>query len=464
MKKKSIGKKLAFASADIFGGGSFNIVNFLYPGFLALTVGLKPGLVGIIMLLSRFWDASIDPFIGFLSDKTQSKIGKRRIYLLIVAPLVLVSMYFLFFPSYRLIASDGLKVLAVVTSYLVFTGVQSLIMIPYYSLASEISGDYQERASFNSFRLAFSIFSSIICVALPGIIVNAFGNEILGYQVMSLSFGALFMVTILITALFAKEEIVTPPSGEKLNISALVKPLKLRPFRQYLLMHLMVQIPMAVMSSVFFFYTDFYISKTEYAAGGSPIAGLIAAAILFSMQIVALPIYLKMIAKKGKTFVYRFGAYIWILAGLLIFFIPPDSNPIYIYLIAALMGFGISAPGLIPHTMFGDVVDDGELKTHERLDGQMGGFGNFVTQLSQGIGVAIVMFVLQIAGFQEQVIGQPKITEQSDGAMLAVRLVLLLTPLIFLTVGNLISFMYKIDAKQHAIIRQQLNERQKTLE
>lgn len=460
-KKNSLGRKLAFASADIFGGGSFNIVNFLYPGFLALTVGLKPAWVGIIMLVSKFWDASIDPFIGFLSDKTKSKLGKRRIYLLIVAPLVLVSMYFLFFPSYRLISGDGLKVLAVVVSYLVFTAVQSLIMIPYYSLASEISGDYQQRASYNGYRLGFSIFSSIVCVALPKIIVNAFGNDIVGYQVMALSFGAVFMITILITALFAKEEIVTPPSTEKLNLVSLVKPLKLKSFRQYLYMHLMVQIPMAVMSSVFFFYTDFYVSRSEYAAGGSPMAGLIAAALLFSMQIVALPVYLKMIAKKSKTYVYRFGSLIWILAGIMLFFIPADGNPVYVYIIAALMGFGISAPGLIPHTMFGDVVDDGELVTGERLDGQMGGFGNFVTQLSQGVGVALVMFVLQIAGFREQVIGEPTILTQSDTAMLAVRLVLLLTPIIFLSVGSAVSYKYKIDAKVQGDIRLELDARQK---
>ena len=95
MAQKELKKKLSFASADIFGGGSFNIINFLYPGFLALTVGISPYWIGIIMLIARFWDAFTDPLMGHISDRTKSKMGKRRIYLVFASPFVLISMYFL---------------------------------------------------------------------------------------------------------------------------------------------------------------------------------------------------------------------------------------------------------------------------------------------------------------------------------------------------------------------------------
>ncbi len=455
--KKQTSKKLTFAAADIFGGGSFNIVNFLYPGFLALTVGLSAYWIGIIMMIARIWDAAIDPFIGYFSDRTKSKFGKRRIYLLITAPLVLVSLYLLFFP-YRF-ANVNLRAVAVLTSYLLFTTIQSLVMIPYYSLASEISDDYQNRASFNSYRLGFSIFSSIVCVAVPGIIIKAFdGNEVLGYQVMSLTFGTIFMLSILITALFAREEIVTPPSTEKLNLKTFVKPLQIKPFRQYLIMFLMVQIAMAVMSALFFFYVDFYFIKSATLNGETSMVGLIAIALMFAMQIVALPIYLKMIEKKGKMFVYRLGSYIWIITAVMLFLLPADGNPIFLYVIAAAMGFGISAPGLIPHAMYGDVVDVGQLYLEERLDGQMSGFSNFVNQVSQGAGVALVMVILGAAGFQEQVLGAPKINSQVSGALLAIRLVLLLTPFIFMGIGSIISFKYKVDAKKQEEVKAALRD------
>lgn len=465
-KENKIGRKLAFASADIFGGGGFNIVNFLYPGFLALTLGLQPIYASIILLVSKLWDASIDPFIGYLSDKTNSRFGKRRFYLIVVGPFVLLSLFMLFFPFYRDISSTFLKVLAVTVSYLVFTGVQSLVMIPYYSMGSEIASDYHERAGFNSVRLGFSIFASILCVALPGFIVNnIFAHDRdLGYIVMSLSFGTLFVISILITGFFAREEIVTPPTVEKLNFEGIFRPLKIKAFRQHLIMHLMVQIAMAVMSAVFFFYTDFFLEAEAYKTaieGGTPApaTGLIAAALLFGMQIVALPFYTWMIKKKGKMFTYRFGSYIWIAGGIMIFMPIMKDLPTYVFfIVAAAIGFGISAPGLIPHTTLGDVIDVGELEMGERLDGQMGGFANFMVQLGQGFGLGVLMLILHFANFREKD-GFDDVSWQPDSALLAIRLVMLLTPIIFLTVGIIISFFYKIDAKKQREVREAIAAR-----
>jgi len=444
--KRTLRSKLAFASADIFGGGSFNIINFLFPGFLALTVCINPFWISFIMLVARGWDAITDPVMGYISDHTKSRFGKRRIYLIISAPLVLVGMFFLFFPYS--FTSEFLRVVAVLLSYLVFTTIQTSIMIPYYSLSSEISSDYQERASFNSYRLGFSIFSSIICVAVPGIIVDAFSGSGTGYQVMSLIFGTLFGLAVLFTGLFVREEIRTPIVKSGFSIKELTKPLSLRPFRQYLGMFLVLQMSMAIMSGLFFFYVDFYITKDLTFSGETTMVGDIAAAIMFSMQIVALPIYIKMIGTKGKTFAYRFGAFLWIAAGIILFIIPANINPVYIYVLGAIMGFGISGPGLVPHTMYGDVVDAGQIKFTDRLDGQMSGFTNFINKVAQALGIALVMFIIGLAHFQSQDPSEPPLTWQPDSALLAIRIIMAATPLILMGIGILISYRYKIDAKK----------------
>lgn len=444
MAKNKLSSKLAFASADFFGGGSFNIINFLYPGFLALTVGVNPFWISFIMLVARGWDAITDPIMGYISDHTHSRFGKRRIYLMISAPLVLVGMYFLFFP-YNF-SSETIRVIAALVSYLVFTTIQTSIMIPYYSLSSEISFDYHERASYNSYRLGFSILASIICVAVPGIMVGMFNDASTGYQVMSLTFGVLFGLSVLMTGLFVKEEIKTPVISSKFSFKELSKPLSLKPFRQYLGMFLVLQMSMAIMSGLFFFYVDFYITKDLTASGTGTVVGMIAAALMFSMQIVALPIYINMIVKKGKTFAYRFGATMWIVTALLLFFVPANVNPIVIYLLGALMGFGISGPGLVPHTMYGDVVDAGQIKFHDRLDGQMSGFTNFINKVAQAVGLALVMFIIGLAGFESQDLTLPPIVSQPDNAMLAIRIIMALTPLLLMTIGIFISYKYKINA------------------
>jgi len=444
MSKQPLSRKLAFASADVFGGGSFNIINFLLPGFLALTVGINPFWISFVMLVARLWDSVTDPIMGYISDHTSSKFGKRRIYLIISAPLVVVGMYLLFFPY--AFPSEVLRVIASLVSYLIFTTIQTSIMIPYYSLSSEISSDYQERASFNSYRLGFSIFSSILCVAVPGIIVGLFQDAAVGYQVMSLTFGVLFGLSVLMTGLFVREEITTPKVSTSFSIKELVKPLSLKPFRQYLGMFLVLQMSMAIMSGLFFFYVDFYITKDTTAAGQDTMVGLIAAALMFSMQIVALPVYIKLIEKKGKTFAYRAGAILWIVTALSLLFIPANANPIVIYLVGALMGLGISGPGLVPHTMYGDVVDAGQLKFKDRLDGQMSGFTNFINKVAQALGLALVMALIGLAGFESQDLTLPPIVSQPDSAMNAIRLIMAFTPLVFMGIGMYISYRYKISA------------------
>ncbi|MCR3906953.1 MAG: MFS transporter [Tenericutes bacterium] len=456
MKNNELKKKLAFASADIFGGGSFNIVNFLYPGFLALTVGISPYWIGIVILVARVWDAITDPLMGHISDRTKSKMGKRRIYLVIATPFVLLSMYLLFFPY--AFSTTGLRVVAVLLSYLIFTTVQTSVMIPYYSLSSEITSDYQKRASYNSYRLGFSIFASILCVAVPGIIVSMFGDKAIGFQVMSLSFGLLFALSVLFTGLFAREEIQTPIVQTKLSFKEMAKPLSLRPFRQYLGMFLVLQMSMAIMSGLFFFYVDFHITKFSTFISQPTMVGLIAAALMFSMQIVALPVYIKMIEKKGKTYAYRFGAYLWIVTALLILIIPANVSPLAIYILGILMGFGISGPGLVPHTMYGDVVDAGQIKFKDRLDGQMSGFTNFINKIAQAVGLALVMFLIGLAGFQEQQFGGVLIIEQPDSAMLMIRIIMALAPLIFMSIGIFISHQYKIDAKKQSEITNAIND------
>src|SRR5690606_19227909 len=108
-------------------------------------------------------------------------------------------------------------------------------------------------------------------------------------------FGLIFGLSVLMTGLFAREEIKTPIVQTKLSFKEMAKPLVLKPFRHYLGMFLVLQMSMAIMSGLFFFYIDFYIVKDITAQGESSMVSLIAAAIMFSMQIVALPVYLKMI-------------------------------------------------------------------------------------------------------------------------------------------------------------------------
>lgn len=462
-KRLPFSRKLAFAVCDIFGGGSFNIINFLYPGFLAVTVGLSAYHIGLVMLIARVWDAVSDPLMGYLSDATNNRrFGKRRVYLITAAPLVLLSLFLMFYPWHS--PSVGIRFTAVLLSYVFFCTVQTMVMIPYYSLSSEISTDYRERAGANSLRLGFSIFSSILCVAVPGMIVGAFEGD-RGYIVMSLIFGALFGLSVLLTGLFAREEIVTPPIREKPDLKSWVRYLKIGPFRQYLGMMLCLQLTMAIMSALFFFYVDYYLRADLTAAGGGTMLGTLAAALMFGMQIVALPIYLKMIERRGKAFTYRFGAVLWIASALFVLLTNSATPDWAVYILAAVMGFAISAPGLVPHTMFGDVADVVELRTGRRAEGALSGLVNLLNKTVQGFGLAGVMAILGAFGFREsQYVDGTLVREltQTPAAQHAIQFCIALSPALLMTVGIFISRHYRVTREKQnecaALLKRQADE------
>ncbi len=449
-KNKMLLKKWAFGICDVYGGGSFNIVNFLYPGFLAMAVGLSPYWISVVMLVARVWDAFSDPIMGKISDGTTSRFGKRRIYLIVASPLVVISFALMFYPY--AFDSTTLRVLCALGSYMIFCTVQTMVMIPYFSLSSEISADYQLRASYNSWRLGFSIFSSILCVAVPGLIVASFDGNF-GYIVMGVVFGLGFSLCVLTTGLFAREEIQTPPVKKRGNVFAFGHLYRMRPYRQQLIMFLSVSGTMAIMSGLFFFYINFYICQDLTAQGKPNTLGLLAAALMFGMQIVALPFYLWLIGRTSKTFAYRVGAIIWIGSALLLYMVTPDSSHIVVYLLAAVIGFGISGPGLVPHTMFGDVVDFSRLKLGYRNDGQLGGCSNFTNKVVSAIAMAVVMAVLGIFGFQEQVPGAAAVLSQPESAQNAIRFFMCIVPIFTLGIGIFVSSRYKIDAKNQRRIR-----------
>jgi len=401
------------------------------------------------MMAVGIFDAITDPLMGFLSDKMRVRFGSRRGGLLISAPLIVISLCLAFYPYTN--PDDTIRFWTVLVSYIFFTAVQTTVMIPYFSLSSEMTEDYTERARMTTVRLGFSIFSSIICVAVPGIIVSAFaGND--GYIAMSLIFGTFFMLCVGITGLFAKEGIPAPKKTEPFIIGDFLRPFKVRSFRQYLWMFLCCQMTMAIMSALFFFYVDFYFCAETTARGEGNIVGMLGAAIMFSMQIVALPVYMKLIKKAGKTAVYILGSVIWIVSAPILLLIPPDTGPVYLYILAAVMGFGISGPGLIPHAIFGDVVDVGHLQFGTRVAGAFSGIANFVNKIAQAIGLAVVMGIIGLAGFVEQDIseGAARVVSQPRSAQMAIVLLMAFAPLAFMSIGCYVCARYRLNKERHA--------------
>ncbi len=210
-EKLTIWQKIGYGLGDIYGGGSGVVISFYYLIFLTDVVRISPALAGTVILISKIYDSITDPLEGILADRTRTKMGRRRPYLLAGIPLVFLSFFALFYP-YSM-ESETIRFIAVMLSYLFFSTIVSIVMLNYNALHSEITLDYNERSSLSSVRIFFSTVASIAAALLPLEIVKIFPDIHQGYIVMGLAFGAFFALPFIATVSAVRErpEFQKPP-------------------------------------------------------------------------------------------------------------------------------------------------------------------------------------------------------------------------------------------------------------
>ena len=168
-KKLPLGTKLGYGACDFGGNLFFTATAFVLMNFLTDTVGLAAGLAGIALMVGRIWDAFYDPVIGFISDRTKNKMGRRRPYMLGAAIPLFVAVV-LMFTNPTLIMGAGVSqttlfIYAMVV-YIILCTTYSTVNIPYSSLGPELTDDYHERTSLNAYRFGFAAVGTLLGAGL----------------------------------------------------------------------------------------------------------------------------------------------------------------------------------------------------------------------------------------------------------------------------------------------------------
>ncbi len=182
--------KVMYGMGDIFGGGAFLLISLLFLRYLTDIELMSPLLAGIIIMSGKLFDAVTDPLMGYISDRTKSKLGRRRIYFLIGILPIFISFSLLWY-SFN-ISSATLLFLYFFFMYTFFSLAFTIVMVPYNSLLPEMIRNFNERTSFVSVRMCFSVFSAILAGVLPSIIIARFNDIKTGYLVMGISFAVLY--------------------------------------------------------------------------------------------------------------------------------------------------------------------------------------------------------------------------------------------------------------------------------
>ncbi|BAY30208.1 putative sugar transporter [Nostoc carneum NIES-2107] len=454
--------KLAYGAGDLGPAITANIAIFFLLVFFTNVAGIPAGLAGSILMVGKIWDAVNDPFVGFLTDKTKSRRWGRRLPWLLYGAIPFGVFFFLqwIVPPFSVWGLFWYYVVIGLISQVFYT----VVNLPYTAMTPELTQDYDERTSLNSFRFTFSIGGSILSLILSKIVFSVISDRGQQYIVLA-AVCTVISVLALYWCVYGTRDRVLAFEAKRIQLE---EPQSL-PFPE--------QIKIAFTNKPFLFVIGIYLCSW---LGVQITASIIPYFVVYCMRLQEADVPTVMIAvqgtalvmlffwsnlskKVGKKVVYFLGMILWIIAAAGLYFLQPGQLTL-MYIMAIMAGFGVSTAYLVPWSMIPDVIELDELQTGQRREGVFYGFMVLLQKFGLAFGLFLVGNALQAYGFKEAVAGQASLPTQPESALLAIRLAVGPLPTVCLIAGLVLTYFYPITREMHAEIMMKLQQRREKAE
>ncbi|MBW6465291.1 MAG: MFS transporter [Brevefilum sp.] len=448
MEKK---EKLPFLTNIFYGMGDFgfsmnnSIITAFFAVFMVTVVGLQPGLVAIILFIGRSWDFVNDLLVGYISDRTRTKWGRRRPFLLFGAiPFGLSFMLLWLSPNF---GQTGL-IIYYSLAYIVYEALATVVYMPYFALTPELTSDYDERTKLTSFRMMFNIIGSLTAYILPLLIVGnnwdlATPRSVL---IMAIVAGGIAAAPIFGVFLGTKEKKEYQKETLPKFWPSLKSAFKNKPFMFGALMYLATWMAIVVIESNLQFFILHIIQRQSQ--------NIIIMVSIFVTAIFALPIWNWVSKNWNKRLAYIIGVGFWAVVMIILILMTPQT-PFWLLLIFCVMaGVGVSAGQVLPWAIIPDAIEWEEFHTGERNEGMFYSLVTLLGKIGMAIAQPLSLVVLQLTNFQG---GQGAV--QPASALLGIRLVVGPIPALLLVSGIIIAIFYPLGRKQHHHIVEELRIR-----
>ncbi len=441
-----IASKLAFGAGDLAPAIATVIPSFFQFFFLTQVAGLNPLLAGSVRAILTIWDAVNDPVIGWLSDRTRSRLGRRRPWILYGAvPFGIVYFLQWVVPPF----GDTGKFIYYLIVGLLFNIAFTAVNVPYTALTAELTQDYDERTSLNAFRFAFSIGGSIVAGVLHPFIVDRFASPVTGYLVSGAIWGGLCILPFFWCVAGTRERYVSDDDSSSMGIVEQFRTaFANRPYLFVIGIYLFSWLAVQFTSTIIVPYVTFWLKEPG-------LIGLMILAVQGS-AFVFLFVWNAVSRHIGKKAVYMIGMVFWIGVQAVLFFVQPDQVNLALFL-AALAGVGVATAYIVPWSMMPDVIEYDELRTGKRREGVFYGLMVLLQKFGLAAGQFVIGVVLQGAGFISAE-GQAQVT-QPDSALFAIRLLIGPAPTVILIIGIALTAFYPLTKEKHAEIVAELERR-----
>ena len=411
--------------------------------FYTDVVGISPSLAGLIYGIGMLWDAVTDPFMGYVAERTRTKWGVYRPYLLFGnVPLALSFILLFWVPPF-----EG----AMLFSFLLLTNLLhrtcfTIVSVPFSSLTPRITSDSQERTNLTGFRMlgAQTGTNLMALLAFPIIFWVGGEDESSGFLVLGAIAGITALAIHAVTFMTVKEpenDLGIERVGGSLAEAAQAVA-KNGPFWLVFSATLIVGITTIFFGNNLIYYTKYALNLHEYQG-----------TILFTSGIIAflsIPIWWVISNRIGKKLTWLISSSITLIA-LVSFYVYPISQLNELLLLVGFIGFGSGAGGILFWSMLPDTIEYGEVHTGVRSESSLYGFMTFAQKGSIAFAIIILGLVLDAIGFQANEI-------QTESTIANMKAIMTLIPIVGIASSLVIIYFYPIDAKMHKELLKQLKE------
>ncbi len=444
--KLSLKEKVGYGLGDTASHFVWDMVGFWILIFYTDTFGISAAAAGTIMLVARIWDMVSDPLMGIIADRTNTRWGKFRPYILWMAlPYSILAVLTFSTPD---LGPTG-KILYAGITYLLLMTVFTAINLPYSSLGAVMTSDSYERAGLNSYRFIFAFIGQFIVTGTALYLAMYFGkgDNAKGYQYTLILFSIISFILFMITFSTTKERVL-PPKGQKQNLKKDLRNLfKNGPWVILFFVGIISFIMFAMQNLSIAYYFKYYVGQEENVQLFNVI-GTVA-------LIAGIPLSKPLSKRFGKRNVYVASS---LISGLffILLYLPGADDVVSIYVLNILAKFTYAPAVPLLWTMLADTADYSEWKTGRRSTGLVFSAATFAQKAGWGIGGALAGWLLAIYQFTPNI-------EQTASALTGIKLLISVIPGILYMSCAILLYFYTIDHNTCTIMQKDLEARREEL-
>jgi len=438
-QRYGLGQKLAFGQGSFaawFINSAFNVWVFT---FYFVAVKLPIMYIMLAFILWTIWNAFNDPMIGYLSDRTHTRFGRRRPYIMVGTIPILIIEIILWIPPTNSYFITFLYLLIILICYDLF---YTSVTLSFDTLFPELYNSVEERAQVNTIKQIFATIGLIAAFLIPGLFIAEISDK-QGYLINGIVTSIIVGITLLIGIIWGtkeRKEFTLDHQHEFTLFKGLKYTLKSRGFVLYTIMFFLYEYVILLLGTVVQLYGKHILHSTPFMT--SLLLG-----VMFIMGIFTVLIWMKLDIKLGSRKAYMIAIIAYFIPSLWLLFI--DTYAIALITVI-IMGIGFGGMLYFIYLIIADVIDEDELKTGVRREGTFFGITNFFMRLAMILSIVTVSLVFTSTGWETYT------PNPGADVILGIKILVVVFPGIALGVSLICLYLYPYTKQRVQEMKQEL--------